>query len=183
MNKAIVIAAAAAGAYIFRAPLASALGITLPATAPLTAAQAASVAASNAAISGAPPPAQAVAAAVAATATTGQAIASASTYTVDAAGFSTEYTDAQLLDGLNTLAWAGLANIPAEQIARIDPAILSRYAATTSIQPGSVLAYLLGVGGLAPQGTTMQGTDGHSYQMSNGMYTRMSGLPRAAQYR
>jgi hypothetical protein len=93
-------------------------------------------------------------------------------WTADSAGICTQYTDSQLIAGFNTIMWTGPANIPAEQIARIDPAILAAYTSVTAITPGSVLAYMLGLGGPAPDGTTQHASDGNNYLMQNGMYVR-----------
>lgn len=93
-------------------------------------------------------------------------------YNVDASGVCTEYSDAQLLAGLNSLEWSGLTNIPAEQIARIDPQILAQYSTTTGVQPASVLAYMLGLGGAAANSTQTTGSDGNLYVMTGGMWIR-----------
>jgi len=84
-------------------------------------------------------------------------------YTVDASGICTQYSDAALLAGLNSLQWTGAANIPIEQINRIDPQILAQYSATVGVTPGSVLAYMLGLGGAAAYNTQTTGTDGNLY--------------------
>jgi len=82
---------------------------------------------------------------------------------VDASGICTQYSDAALLAGLNSLQWTGAANIPIEQINRIDPQILAQYSATVGVTPGSVLAYMLGLGGAAAYNTQTTGTDGNLY--------------------
>jgi hypothetical protein len=84
-------------------------------------------------------------------------------YTIDAAGVCVEYSDAQLIGAFNSIPWSGLTNIPAEQIARIDPQILTQYASTVGVNPGTVLAYMLGLGGAAAAGTTTTGSDGNLY--------------------
>lgn len=100
-------------------------------------------------------------------------------YIKDSAGVVTEYPDQVLLDGFNSLPWTGLSDIPAEQITRIDPAVLTRYGATKTIVPGTVLAYILGLGGAAPEGTQLTGSDGHPYQMTSGVYARLGNLRNA----
>ena len=93
-------------------------------------------------------------------------------FTLDAAGICTEYPDAYLLANLNTILWSGSANIPTEQINRIDPQILAMYSTTTGVNAGTVLAYMLGLGGPAPDGTIMQGSDGNAYQSLASVYYR-----------
>lgn len=104
-------------------------------------------------------------------------------YTLDAGGVCTRYPDAVLLANLNTLPWSGLADIPAEQINRIDPQILGQYSATVGVNGGTVLAYLLGLGtGQAADGTMMNGSDGYAYKLQGGVFyrqgsgTRLNGL-------
>lgn len=93
-------------------------------------------------------------------------------FTVDQAGICTQYTDADLLAGLNSIQWSGSTNIPTEQINRIDPQILAEYSTTTGVDPGSVLAYMLGLGGSAAANTTATGSDGNIYEMVGGMWIR-----------
>lgn len=93
-------------------------------------------------------------------------------WSVDASGVCTQYTDADLLAGLNSIPWSGLSNIPAEQIGRIDPQILASYSTTTGVDPGSVLAYMLGLGGGAANSTQATGSDGNLYVMTGGMWVR-----------
>ena len=93
-------------------------------------------------------------------------------YSVDASGACTQYSDAQLVAGLNSLMWSGTNNIPAEQIARIDPQILAQYSNTYGVTPGSVLAYMLGLGGAAQDNTQTTGTDGNLYEMVQGQWVR-----------
>jgi len=95
-------------------------------------------------------------------------------YTVDASGICTEYTDAQIVAGLNSIQWSGLNNIPAEQINRIDPQLLAEYTTMTGVTPGSVLAYMLGLGGAAASGTQVTGTDGNLYIMQGGLFMRQA---------
>lgn len=102
-------------------------------------------------------------------------------YSVDASGVCTQYTDAQLLSGLNSLQWSGLTNIPAEQIARVDPQILAQYSTTTGVTPGSVLAYMLGLGGSAANETQATGSDGNLYIMTNGQWIRQPTAATALQ--
>lgn len=91
-------------------------------------------------------------------------------FTMDAAGICTRYPDALLLAQLNTIAWSGLSDIPAEQINRIDPQILSMYATTTGVNAGTALAYILGLGGIAADGTIANGSDGYAYKSLGGVY-------------
>ncbi len=93
-------------------------------------------------------------------------------FTLDAAGVCTRYPDAVLLASLNTIPWTGLQDIPAEQINRIDPQILAMYSATTGVTGGTVLAYMLGVGGSAPDGTIRNGSDGYAYKSLGGIFYR-----------
>ena len=94
----------------------------------------------------------------------------ASGFTQDAAGICTRYPDSVLLANLNTIPWTGLSDIPSEQIARIDPQILSMYSTTTGVTAGTALAYMLGLGGAAPDGTIMNGSDGYAYKSLGGVY-------------
>lgn len=93
-------------------------------------------------------------------------------FTLDAAGICTRYPDAVLLAQLNSLPWTGLADIPAEQIARIDPQILALYSITTGVNGGTVLAYMLGLGSNPADGTIMNGTDGNAYKAMGGVFYR-----------
>lgn len=96
----------------------------------------------------------------------------ASGFTIDAAGICTRYPDAVLLAQLNTIPWTGLSDIPAEQIQRIDPSILSMYSTTTGVNAGTGLAYILGLGGAATDGTIMNGSDGNAYKSLGGVFYR-----------
>lgn len=91
-------------------------------------------------------------------------------FTQDAAGICTRYPDAVLLANLNSIPWTGLSDIPSEQIARIDPQILQMYSTTTGVNAGTALAYLLGLGGVANDGTIMNGSDGYAYKSLGGVY-------------
>jgi hypothetical protein len=110
-------------------------------------------------------------------------------FTQDAAGICTMYPDAYLLANLNSVPWTCLSDIPAEQIQRIDPQILSTYATVTGINAGTVLAYLLGLGANPLNGTMMQGSDGNIYQALNSVFYRqgtatsstLSGTPSSQQ--
>lgn len=88
-------------------------------------------------------------------------------YTTDASGVCTLYSDAQLLAGLNSIQWTGSTAIPTEQINRIDPAILAAYGADVGVNPGTVLAYMLGLGGAGSPGQTATGSDGNFYTFTN----------------
>jgi len=96
----------------------------------------------------------------------------ASGFTQDAAGICTRYPDAYLLANLNSTQWTGFGDIPSEQIMRIDPQILSMYATTTGVNSGTVLAFLLGLGTNAPDGTMTPGSDGNIYKSLNNVYYR-----------
>lgn len=96
----------------------------------------------------------------------------ASGFTLDAAGICTRYPDAVLLAQLNTIAWTGTQDIPIEQINRIDPQILAMYSTTTGVNAGTVLAYMLGLGGTAPDGTMRPGSDGNIYKSLGGVFYR-----------
>jgi hypothetical protein len=105
-------------------------------------------------------------------------------YSVDANGVCTLYSDAELLAGLNSIQWAGLTAIPAEQIQRIDPQVLAEYASTTGVNPGTVLAYMLGLGSSGTAGQTRTATDGNLYTFTNGVWLRpasgrLAGTPGA----
>lgn len=93
-------------------------------------------------------------------------------FTLDAAGICTQYPDAVLLAQFNTIPWTGLSNIPQEQIQRIDPQILAMYSTTTGVNAGTALAYILGLGGVAPDGTMMTGSDNNVYKSLGGVYYR-----------
>jgi hypothetical protein len=93
-------------------------------------------------------------------------------FTMDAAGVCTRYPDAVLLAQLNTIPWTGLSDIPAEQIQRIDPQILAMYSTTTGVTAGTVLAYMLGLGGPTADGTIMNGSDGNAYKSLGGIFYR-----------
>ena len=93
-------------------------------------------------------------------------------FTLDAAGVCTRYPDAVLLAQLNTLPWTGATDIPAEQIQRIDPQILSMYATVTGINAGTILAYILGLGANPADGTIMNGSDGNAYKALGGVFYR-----------
>ena len=105
-------------------------------------------------------------------------------YSIDASGVCTLYSDAQLLAGLNSIQWSGSTAIPTEQINRIDPAILAAYGANVGVNPGTVLAYMLGLGGAGSPGQTTTGSDGNLYTYTNnGSWQRsasatLSGLGR-----
>lgn len=93
-------------------------------------------------------------------------------FTLDANGICTRYPDALLLAQLNTLPWTGLSDIPAEQIDRIDPGILSMYATTTGVNAGTVLAYILGLGANPVDGNIVNGSDGNAYKALGGVFYR-----------
>lgn len=93
-------------------------------------------------------------------------------FTQDAAGICTRYPDAVLLANLNTIPWTGLADIPSEQIQRIDPQILSMYSTTTGVNAGTALAYMLGLGANPADGTITNGSDGNAYKALNGTFYR-----------
>ncbi len=93
-------------------------------------------------------------------------------YTLDANGVCTLYSDTILLSQINSIQYTGSEAIPAEQIQRIDPQILASYASYPGITPGSVLAYILGLGDTAANGAIVNGTDGNAYQMINGVFVR-----------
>jgi hypothetical protein len=95
----------------------------------------------------------------------------ASGFTQDAAGICTRFPDAVLLAQLNSIAYTGPGDIPSEQILRIDPQILSMYSTTTGVTPGSVLAFMLGLGtGNGINGTIANGSDGYAYILQNGVF-------------
>lgn len=93
-------------------------------------------------------------------------------FTQDAAGICTKYPDAVLLANLNSIPWTGFSDIPSEQIARIDPQILAMYSTTTGVNGGTALAFMLGLGGTAPDGTIMNGSDGNAYKSLGGVFYR-----------
>lgn len=98
----------------------------------------------------------------------------ASGYSLDAGNVCVRYADAQLLSNLNSIQWTGSQDIPTEQINRIDPAILSQYASEINVNPGTVLAYMLGLGGQAAAGTFLTGSDGNKYQFLGGAWVRQT---------
>ncbi len=94
-------------------------------------------------------------------------------YSIDASGTCTLYSDAELLTGLNSIQWSGSTAIPTEQINRIDPTVLANFASYIGpgVNPGTVLAYMLGLGASAPAaGTTATGSDGNIYTFENGVW-------------
>lgn len=93
-------------------------------------------------------------------------------FTLDAGNVCVRYADAQLLANLNSIQWTGPGDVPTEQINRIDPLILSRYASETNVNPGTVLAYMLGLGGPSIAGTFRTGSDGNKYQYSGSAWIR-----------
>jgi len=93
-------------------------------------------------------------------------------FTQDAAGICTRYPDAYLLANLNSIPWTGLADIPSEQIMRIDPQILSMYSTTTGVNAGTALAYLLGLGANPQDGTIRAGSDGNAYKALGNVFYR-----------
>lgn len=93
-------------------------------------------------------------------------------FTKDAAGICTRYPDSVLLANLNTIPYSGAGDVPAEQINRIDPQILGMYSSTTGVNGGTVLAFMLGLGGSAPDGTMRQGSDGYIYKSLGGTFYR-----------
>lgn len=93
-------------------------------------------------------------------------------FTHDAAGLCTRYPDAVLLAQINSLPY-NATDYPAEQINRIEPQLLSMYLTITGVNSGSVLAYILGLGGTNPaDGTIVQGSDGNAYKALGGVYYR-----------
>lgn len=103
---------------------------------------------------------------------TNQPNACASGFTMDAAGTCTRYPDAVLLAQINTIQWTGSTDIPAEQIQRIDPQILAMYLTVTGVTGGSVLAYILGLGDNAADGTIVNGSDGNAYKSLGNIFYR-----------
>jgi hypothetical protein len=168
----IKIAAVGGVAYYFWPRIESYLGITPAAPAapaPSTAATVATTTAATATANSAPPLTAAQQAQAAASAATAAYIAATAPpscpagFTLDAAGTCTEYTDLALLNGLNTIQWTGVQNIPAEQISRIDPQILAQYVGTQKVNAGSVLAYILGLGDSPVSGQAYTGSDSKTY--------------------
>jgi len=105
-------------------------------------------------------------------ATTPPPVNCASGFTQDAAGICTQYPDSYLLANLNTIPWSNTADVPTEQLSRIDPQVAGIYTATTGVNAGTVLAYILGLGGTQPDGTIMNGTDGNAYKSQSGVFYR-----------
>lgn len=103
-----------------------------------------------------------------------QGVACTNGYNMDAAGVCTMYTDTQLIAGLNSIQWPGTTAIPAEQIARIDSQIVAASNMASGITPGSVLAYVLGLGGAAANSTQATGSDGNLYQMIGAVWVRLT---------
>lgn len=86
-------------------------------------------------------------------------------YLASLAGPSTKYTDAQLIAGANSIAYDP-TTIGGAQLTRIQPSV----SIPSAVAPGSVLAYMLGLGGGQPAGTVEAGADGKQYQMQNGAW-------------
>jgi hypothetical protein len=94
-------------------------------------------------------------------------------YTFDAAGQCVRYPDQLLIAQINTIPWTGLQDIPAEQIERIDPQILASYTQTSGVNPGTALAYLLGLGAdTSTPGAIVNGSDGYAYKVLGGVFVR-----------
>lgn len=94
-------------------------------------------------------------------------------FQLDAAGVCTKYADQLLLSQMNAIPWTGSVDIPDEQIARIDPQILASYKSYPGITPGSLLAYMLGLGTTPPLPNTIaNGSDGSAYQFISGVWVR-----------
>ena len=104
-------------------------------------------------------------------------------YTADSSGTCTQYPDSTLVAGANSIVWSGTTAIPAEQVARIDSQILNKYmgsgGAAVPVNPGTLLAYMLGLGGSGSQGQTSSGSDGNTYTYSGGQWLSPALLPAA----
>lgn len=80
---------------------------------------------------------------------------------------SSKYTDSQLINGAAVIGYDP-ATISGAQLTRIQPSI--KLGSGMIIVPGSVLAYMLGLGGQEAAGTIATGTDSRQYQMQNGSW-------------
>ena len=97
--------------------------------------------------------------------------ACAAGWQVDASGVCTRYSDNDLVNGANTIQWAGDGSIPGEQLTRVQARLLSAYGNQPQhIGAGSVLAYVYGVGGSAPEGTVITADNGYTYRMTSGVW-------------
>ncbi len=74
------------------------------------------------------------------------------------------YSDAQLIAGVNDILWDG--SISAAQLDRVHVPVDLNYLTYAVIKPGSVLAYMLGLGSGGDVGAITQGSDGKRYQRS-----------------
>ena len=73
-----------------------------------------------------------------------------------------KYTDAQLVAGINTITYTGSSDIPDDQLIRVGPQVASN---TGPVTPGTVLAYILGLGADTPAvGTTRDTSSQNIYK-------------------
>jgi hypothetical protein len=90
-------------------------------------------------------------------------------FTMDAAGICANTADQVMLAQLNSTPYTGPQSLPATPL---NSTILGTYASTIGIQPGTVLAQMLGLPANPSNGTIEQGNDGFNYQTVNGTYIR-----------
>ena len=81
-------------------------------------------------------------------------------------------SDTVLIREVNTKHWPGLQVISSTQLERINPVIRTTYRNLGPVLPGSVLAYMLGLGDRIIPGEVQFGTDGLKYRTVNRMYVR-----------
>lgn len=80
-----------------------------------------------------------------------------------------KYTDSQLISGSNSIKYTGPPDITDAQLQRVGAQIAA--AEPTAINPGTVLAYMLGLGVVAPTaGQHAVGSDGRLYTGSGGIW-------------
>ena len=74
------------------------------------------------------------------------------------------YKDNDLVARINAIHWTGLNDIPDEQLKRIDGKVRIGYTKLGPVLPGSVLAYMLGLGDRTIPGEIQFGNDGLKYK-------------------
>lgn len=90
-------------------------------------------------------------------------------HTMDAAGICANTNDQIILAYLNSTVYTGPQDLPAQPL---NASILGYYASTIGIQPGTVLATMLGLPSNPSNGTIEQGNDGFNYQTVGGTFIR-----------
>ena len=90
-------------------------------------------------------------------------------FTMDAAGICANTPDQVIVAQLNSTPYTGPQSLPPNPL---NSSILGNYVSTIGVQPGTVLAQLLGLPPNPSNGTIEAGSDGFNYQTVNGTYIR-----------